>query len=278
MNHGRKGRAYFCLSSLVVLGFLCVGPALDPLQGQPSPGKGSPPAAPQNPAAPPPAASSLDQPLAWLLEGRRNFTAVRDYTCTMTKQERVGGVLSREHVISGKFRPQPFSVYMKWLAPKELAGQEVAFVLGRNNNKMRVHSKGIIKGAVGFVSIDVNDPRVMEQSRHTIYQAGIGNVIEEGIKFVESEKQIGKAQVKTGEFTFDNRRCLRLEIIRVERRQASDCYRMVLYLDKDAKLPVRAESYDWPRQGGSPDGDLLELVSYTNLRWNLGLSDREFNK
>ena len=41
---------------------------------------------------------------------------------------------------------------------------------------------------------------------------------------------------------------------------------------------VRAENYDWPRQGGSPAGELMEQVSFTNLRWNLGLTDKEFNK
>jgi hypothetical protein len=52
----------------------------------------------------------------------------------------------------------------------------------------------------------------------------------------------------------------------------------VLYLDKEAKLPVRAENYDWPRQGGPAAGELMEQVSFTNLRWNLGLTDKEFNK
>ena len=40
----------------------------------------------------------------------------------------------------------------------------------------------------------------------------------------------------------------------------------------------RAENFDWPRQGGAPGGDLMEQVSFTNLRWNNGLTDREFNK
>jgi hypothetical protein len=234
-------------------------------------GQGATPPAAQAPANP------FDQPRTWLLEARRNFTAVQDYTCTLTKREIVNGTLSDEHVIDAKFRTQPFSVYMRWLAPSKYYGQEVAFVLGRNNNKMRVHSKGLIKGAVGFVTLDVNDRRVLEQSRHTIYEAGIGNLIEQALKYVDAERQTGKGQVRVTEVLHDQRPCLRVEIIRAERRPQFDFQRTILYLDKDAKLPVRAENYAWPRPGAAA-GELVEQVSFTNLRWNAGLTDREFNK
>ena len=212
------------------------------------------------------------------MEAKRNFTAVQDYTCTLTKREKVNGVLSDEHIMEAKFRTQPYSVYMRWLAPSKFYGQEVAFVAGRNNNKMRVHSKGLIKGAIGFVSLDINDHRVLELSRHTIYEAGIGNLIDQSIKYVETEKQIGKARVNITDVKFDNRPCLRVELVRLERRAQFDFYRTVFYLDRDAKLPVAAENYEWPRQGGPQGGDLVEQASFTNLRWNVGLADREFNK
>jgi hypothetical protein len=225
--------------------------------------------------------SPFDQPLNWLLEARRNFTAVKDYTCTLSKRENVNGALSDEHIIEAKFRTQPFSVYMRWLAPGKFYNQEAAFVLGRNNNKMRVHSKGLIKGAVGFVSVDLNDHRVMEQSRHTIYEAGIGNLIEQAVKYVQAEKEAGTGQARITEVMLDNRRCLRVEIVQTQRRQQFEFYRTVLYLDKDSKIPIRAENYDWPRAGAPPAlaaGALTEQLSFTNLRWNLGLTDREFNK
>jgi hypothetical protein len=261
-----------------LLGFVAVG--LPCLRGQGVATPSVPAPAPPGTVIPVagPGASAFDQPLGWLLEARRNFTAVKDYTCTLSKRENVTGTLSDEHIIETKFRTQPFSVYMRWLAPSKFYNQEVAFVLGRNNNKMRVHSKGLIKGAVGFVAVDINDRRVMEQSRHTIYEAGIGNLIEQAIKHVQLEKEIGTGQVRTTEVVHDNRHCLRVEIVRTERRPQIEFYRTVLYLDKDAKLPVRAENFDWPRQGGPAAGALMEQVSFTNLRWNLGLTDREFNK
>jgi Protein of unknown function (DUF1571) len=272
MIHGRKGKGFSRHIFYVLLGLFGIGMGAF--------GQGIPTTPAPRTVTPASAtgASQFDQPLAWLLDARRNFTAVQDYTCTLTKQESINGVLSEPHIIDAKFRTKPFSVYMRWLAPSKLYNQEAAFVLGQNNNKMRVHSKGLIKGAVGFVSLDLNDRRVMEQSRHTIYDAGIGNLIEQAIKYVEVEKEIGKGHVRISQVLHDNRHCLRVEIIRSERRQQYDFHRTVFYLDKDAKLPVRAENYDWPRQGGSPTGDLIEQVSFTNLRWNLGLTEREFNK
>jgi hypothetical protein len=265
MNHGRE-LVFASIFSMAVL-------ALPAALGQ-DPGT--------KPASPAPATAGFDQVHGWLLDARRNFTAVQDYTCTLSKRENINGVLSDEHVIEAKFRTQPFSVYMRWLHPSKYYGQEVAFVAGRNNNKMRVHSKGLLKGAVGFVSLDVNDRRVLEQSRHTITEAGIGNVIEQALKHVDAVRGTGTGQVRTTEIVHDNRRCLRVEVIQSERRSQLDVWRTVLYLDKESKLPIRAETYGWPRQNAAADsrasGELLEQVSFTNLRWNVGLSDREFNK
>lgn len=270
MIQGRMTRS-LCQFAILLLLVLVSG-SVTYVQGQGT----APPAVVQVNA---PGANAFEQPLGWLLEARRNFTAVQDYTCTLIKRENINGILSEEHFIDAKFRTQPFSVYMRWLAPSKFYNQEVAFVLGRNNNKMRVHStKGLIKGAVGFVSVDLNDRRVMEQTRHTIYEAGIGNLIEQAVRYMEAEKQLGKAQLRINEVSYDKRACLRVEIIRTERRQQYDYYRTVLFLDKEAKLPIRAENYDWPRQGGTADGDLMEQVSFTSLRWNVGLTDREFNK
>ena len=52
----------------------------------------------------------------------------------------------------------------------------------------------------------------------------------------------------------------------------------MIYLEKESKLPIRLENYDWPRQGGPAGGELLEMFSYINIAWNTGLKDADFNK
>ncbi|MCI0683363.1 MAG: DUF1571 domain-containing protein [Gemmataceae bacterium] len=232
----------------------------------------------QPPAAAAPKLTPLDQAILWLHDAKRNHGAVKDYTCTMVSRENIKGKLREESIVQMKFRVQPFSVYMRWLSPTESRGQEVAFVAGRNKNMMRVHSKGLLKGAIGFVSIDPNDPRVMEHSRHTIREAGLGQLIDSTLAYWQADKRFNRTETRIAEYEYDNRRCLRIENIRPDRRPEYYAHRSVLFLDKESKLPVRNENYFWPRPGGPPTGELMEVYSYIDLRFNVGLTDRDFNK
>jgi hypothetical protein len=54
-------------------------------------------------------------------------------------------------------------------------------------------------------------------------------------------------------------------------------YRSVVYFDKETHLPIRVETYDWPRAGGPAYGELVESYSYLQLRFNVGLGDAAFN-
>ena len=175
-------------------------------------------------------------------------------------------------------RNQPFSVYMRWLAPTKNKGQEVCYTHGRNNNKMRVRLPPGKGAVLGFNSVDPNDPRVLEHSRHNIYEAGIGNLIEQTIKHWEIEVKQGKTAVKMADYTCNNKKAIRIETHLTERVPGAYCYRGVLYVDAETKIPLRSEYYDWPRQGGPADGELMEMYSYIDLRFNVGLTDQDFNK
>src|SRR5437899_1253652 len=131
----------------------------------------SPPASSQAPPA-----SPLDEPLRLVADAKQAYQGIRDYTCTMIKKERLNGQLQPDNVVRMKVRNLPFSVYLGWVAPKESAGQEACYVAGKNNGQMRVHSQGVL-GVVGFVTMPVNDPRVLANTKHSITEAGIGNLI-----------------------------------------------------------------------------------------------------
>jgi len=222
--------------------------------------------------------SQLDQPLAWLYDAKRNYGALKDYSCTLVSEENVRGKLQDQNIIQMKVKTEPFCVYMRWLAPKQSLNQEVAFIAGKNNNKMRVKSNVLGSKIIGFMSIDPNDPRVMDHSRHTILEAGIGNMIDQNIRHWEKERQIGKTEVRISESSYNDRKCHRIETINTERRADSYCYRSVIYLEQNAKLPIRLEVYDWPRKGGPAEGELLERFSYVNIQFNAGMSVRDFEK
>jgi len=214
-----------------------------------------------------------------MFEARKVYSQVQDYTCTLVKQERVQGNLTPQDIILMKFRQSPFSVNMQWLSPRENAGMEVSFIFGRNANQMRVRFPKGLKKLVNFVSVDPFDRRVTARSRHHIYEAGIGNLIEQTIKNMEMEKKLNKTQVSIAEYSYNDRPCWRVESTRMlnaENRDVFYSYRSVLYLDKERKLPIRTENYDWPVEGGPPGGELLEVFSFVDLRVNAGLSDADF--
>jgi hypothetical protein len=191
----------------------------------------------------------------------------------------VRGKLEEQSIMQFKMKTEPFSVYMKWLAPRDAVNQEVAFVMGKNNNKMRVKSNRLGEGKLlGFMSIDPNDPRVLERSRHNILEAGIGNMIDQNIAYLEKNRVAGQAKVEIGEAKYNDRDCIRIEVASTQRSAGAYCYRTVLYLEKASKLPIRLENYDWPQAGGNPSGELIEMFSYVNLRFNVGLTNEEFAK
>jgi hypothetical protein len=233
---------------------------------------------PQNPSATraSAAASPVDAPLQLVAAANQSFQEVRDYTCLFIKKERLRGQLQPENLIDMKVRSQPFGVYLRWLAPKALEGQEACYLGG--NSTMRVHSTGVL-GVAGFVTLQLNDPRATQNSRHTINEAGIGNLLKRLSERWELERQLNKTEVRIADYNYNQRPCTRVEMIHPDARSGQfDSYRTVVYFDKASHLPVRVEKYDWPRTGGAPDGDLLESYSYVNTRTNVGLTDAVFNR
>jgi hypothetical protein len=237
-------------------------------------GLGTASAPAQRPADTPP---PTEEALQLLAQARQAYQGVRDYTCLFIKKEQVQGRVQPENVIAMKVRCQPFSVYLRWLSPSNAAGQEACYVAGRNGGQMRVRSHGLL-GVVGFVSMDLRDPRAMQYNRHTLAEAGIGNLMDRLSQFWEAARRSNALQFHLGEFEYNHRRCTRVEAAYVQRTSGpSYSYRSAVYFDKQHHLPIRIEAYDWPRPGGPPQGDLLESYSYADLRFNVGLGDEAFN-
>jgi hypothetical protein len=219
----------------------------------------------------------MDQAIALLNESRRHFQTVRDYECRLSKRERVHGKLLPESTMSMKVRNQPFSVYLRCESPEADRGLEVCYVTGRNQGMMRVHPSGLLS-ILGFVSIDPRDPRALEENRHCITEAGLGHLLESTARYWYMERCQNKTRVQITDNELGGRSCTRIETIHPDRKAGPYYgYRCVLWLDKGTHLPVGAETYDWPRPGGPPQGDLLEMYRFSDLRCNVGISDEAFS-
>jgi hypothetical protein len=274
-----KSRRWWFYGGVGVLGLVLLGAGQPPIATPPP----AAPSAPQPmdttaPNAPAPAASPMDEPVRLIREAQKAYQNVRDYTCLLIKRERANGTLPPNTVMEMKVRTQPFSVYLKWVEPRLEAGQEVCYVAGRNGGKMRVHPKGVLGSVAGFISLDVNDPRVRRTSSRSITEAGIGNAIERFSRAWETERQHNlTTQVNVGEYEYNRRRCVRVETIHPNNGNGHFLYyRDVVYFDKETHLPIRLEFYDWPRQTGD-QGQLVETYSFANMKLNVGLTDAVFN-
>ncbi len=109
------------------------------------------------------------------------YARIDSYIVRLTRREVVNGEQKPEEVILFKFRKQPWSVYLKWLASKEGKGREVLYVKGRHEGK--IHTL-LAAGDIPFVpagrrmALLPDNILVRNSTRHPITDAGIGSCID----------------------------------------------------------------------------------------------------
>jgi|SRR4051812_31697700 hypothetical protein len=199
---------------------------------------------------------------------------VRDYSCTLVKQERVEGDLGDKQFILLKVMHQPFSVYMSFLKP--YAGREVVYVDGQNSGKLVVLEAGM-KRMLGKMNLDPQGSLAMSGQKHPITDVGFRNLTAKLTKMWEGEMKFAECNVTTNPDThIANRSTTMIQVIHPVPRQDFRFHAARLFLDNELKLPIHFDAYTWPEQeGGEPLLD--ESYTYTNLKLNNGYTAREFD-
>ncbi|MDR2171435.1 MAG: DUF1571 domain-containing protein [Planctomycetaceae bacterium] len=222
----------------------------------------------------------VDHPLRavvrWAENERPKVALINDYTAVMTKQECVGGVVQAAQMMEVKVRHKPFSVYVKFIYPKAMVGQEAIFVAGKYNNKVVGHGVGVQR-AFGTMKLDPAGMIAMRGNKYPITEMGILNLID---KLLE----VGKRDIKFGECVVnyyegvkvDGRVCTMIEVTHPTPRINFIFNIARIYVDKELNIPIRYESYDWPKKEGSPV-TLIEAYTYQKLKLNVGLTDLDFD-
>jgi outer membrane lipoprotein-sorting protein len=191
---------------------------------------------------------------------------VDNYTAIFHRIERVEGKLLPEEITFLKFK-RPLKIYMRWISPSE--GQESLYVRGANNNKIRAHGTGIAKFIT--VNLDPSGGLAMENSRHPITEAGLENLVKRIGSDLRRGLQTGEVAAKDhGERVVYGRKTQEIEgVLPKDASKGYYCYRCVVNLDAETKMPIRTQIFDW-------DGQLVELYGYEKLRLNPGLTDKDF--
>lgn len=236
-----------------------------------------PPAKPGvTPAGAVDAVRSADPLGAMLADARAAHARVRDYACVFTRQERINGTLSAEQVAEMRVRTQPFSVAVRFVRPEGTAGLEAVYVASRREGKIRYKPAGKA-GVNGFKTVAVDDAKMLAENRHPVSELGMGKLIDRLTAVAAREKALNNpVEAFASDFVFAGKQVTRYEVFTRRPHAHRDAYRYLVYVDKETKLPVRFEAYDQPKPGASPDGELLEAYSYSEIRMNVGLGDSAF--
>lgn len=205
---------------------------------------------------------------------RESLSAVKDYEASFAKKEFMGRQL-KSQTATLKIRREPFSVYMKFIQPN--AGREVIFVQGRNNNQLLAHETGF-KAIVGTVKLDINGPDAMEDNRYPITNLGLHKLLDMIIAQWEQESKFGECDVKY----YPNAKlgkdlaCQVIESSHPQPRKEFKFSMTRLYIEKQSNLPVRVEQFGFMNPGDK-EPPRMEEYTYTNLKVNPGLTDKDFD-
>ncbi|MCL2117586.1 MAG: DUF1571 domain-containing protein [Planctomycetaceae bacterium] len=216
--------------------------------------------------------------IEWAKAERPRIRAIRDYTFTLLKQESINGKMYDPSMFDMKIRNEPFSVYLKYRAPEKKAGTEAIFVKGRNNDKIQAKGVGIL-AIIGTTSLAPDSKFAMDGNKYPITEVGISRLVDLLIEVGENDILNNyECQVQYYENTKSgNRVCTVIEVIHPKPTPGKfPFYIARIFIDDELQLPIKYESYDWPK---SPNDKpmLLEAYIYSDLQLNVGLTDMDFD-
>jgi hypothetical protein len=177
-----------------------------------------------------------------------------------------------------KVRHEPFSVAMEWHGPAQKKGRRAIYVHGKNDGKM------VVKHLI-TLKLDPAESIKRKESRHTILEAGILNLINRYEASWEREQTMGLTDlsveekiesIKIGDQTYTHPCHCVTSRHPADSRGTFEYYIAKVYFDKSSGLPIRTECYEFP-SAGFPDGRLVERYTYLDLKLNAGLTEADFS-
>ncbi len=215
--------------------------------------------------------------LKWAKTGRPKIAELKDYTALLTKQETVSGEKQAAQMMELKVRHKPFSVYLKFRWPRDLAGQEVIYVKGQNDDNMWAHGIGLQK-KLGTLSLDPNGLIAMRGNKYPITEIGLLNLVDKLVEVGEKDVKYGECSVNYYEDikSSEGRPCTMIEVVHPVPRKNFIFYVARILVDNEYNMPIRYESYEWATEK-DPELPLIEIYEYQKLRLNVGLTDEDFD-
>jgi hypothetical protein len=215
------------------------------------------------------------------------MAAIKDYSAVMVKQERINGKLNEMEFMHAKIRNEPFSVYLRFLAPKNVRDREVIYIAGQNDGNLIAHespNRGLIgilaqSKLVGPTSLAPKSTLAMIGNRYPITEIGLLNLTKRLIEVGEHDMRYPSEEAKATyhpNAKVEGRDCEAYVFVHPVKSKDFTFHRAEVFIDKELNLPIRYASYDWPEAAGETP-PLIETYTYTRLKLNVGLKDEDFD-
>ena len=213
---------------------------------------------------------------------------VRDFTCRVTKRERIEGELQdyryidmwvREERPAGGQGARPPSVLLDFLGPSDVQGRRVLFVAGRNDDRLLVR-KGGRRFSHVVIDIDPFGSIVKRESLMPITEIGFSHLLDRTIRTLQQDIAADPSGDNTiveriTTATINGRPCEMLRITHPQRRDGLQFFSASMSIDSELHVPVRFDVYDWPETPGQQP-PLMAEFTYTNVTLNVDLDDATF--
>jgi hypothetical protein len=182
-------------------------------------------------------------PVAFLEKSLTRYDReVQSYSCTLQKQELVGGTLHKVEVVQAYFKERPFSVFMKWLVIGSSQAKAALYVEGQNDNKLLVRPAGPVLSFFGVVKRSLDAPDVKQSGRYGIHEFGLKKAVERVlVDWYKAQKRQALHVAYEGVYRVKdagNRLCYKLHRTRYEHPEADGITDLVLYIDVETWLQV----------------------------------------
>lgn len=217
---------------------------------------------------------NLARRLVALLEsGRKTLEQARDFRGVLHKQERLAGVLGEPEELHVMMRREPRSVYLRWEGP---AGREILWRTGHDDGKLLLHPGGWKGRLTPMLKIEPAHQLVKALTRRPLEKIGLWSM---GLELEKRRTGLDRPglSISTTDCTGpDGRECHSFHFLDRDRDEGRPEHITVVFVDRDWRIAVGCEVYGWPEEGET-EPPLLEAYFYSQIEFNVGLSDRDFD-
>jgi len=194
-----------------------------------------------------------------LATAKERLDALSTYQVNITRTERVGGQMQAEEEVVLSIRRNPKAVRLEW-AKGPNKGREVIYSAAINDRMMYVNS-GNSALPIPRMTIPVDSPLALRNSRHPISEAGFDTILDNLFKFLEPKTAAPASDGKLVYKGIDRPRGLDQPCHLVERVTPKGETWQV-YLDTRTFMPAMVSAVQ------TSSGELIERYTYRDLKPN----------